>query len=117
MSAATPPSEWKQIAPLSPALLSMSLFPTKKQVLGLATNIFFFFLNFLSLIFTCVDGRAGKKLAESIVTEKLAACVNRVPGENFALEISYNHLQHTPPSSYLWFKSSNIWKGFGTFRY
>jgi len=28
-----------------------------------------------------VIGFVGKKLAESIVTEKLAACVNRVPGK------------------------------------
>ncbi|KAL2655772.1 hypothetical protein AAZV13_04G084600 [Glycine max] len=33
-----------------------------------------------SLILTHVGGCAGKKLAESIVKEKLAACVNRVPG-------------------------------------
>lgn len=86
----------------------------------MATNMFgffFFFLVSLSLIFTCVGGRAGKKLAESIVTEKLAACVNRVPGENFPLEICYNHLRHTVPFSYLGFKISNIWEGFGTSRY
>lgn len=29
---------------------------------------------------TVPNKEAGKKLAESIVTEKLAACVNRVPG-------------------------------------
>ncbi|KAG5142639.1 hypothetical protein JHK82_018334 [Glycine max] len=30
-------------------------------------------------------GCLGKKLTGSIVKEKLAACVNRVPGENFSL--------------------------------
>jgi uncharacterized protein involved in tolerance to divalent cations len=32
-----------------------------------------------------VVGFVGKKLSESIVKEKLAACVNRVPGNNFLL--------------------------------
>jgi len=60
-----------------------------------------------SLILTHVGGCAGKKLAESIVKEKLAACVNRVPGENFSL----------PNFVYLWFKTSNICRnGIGTYR-
>jgi uncharacterized protein involved in tolerance to divalent cations len=34
----------------------------------------------------------GKKLAESIVKEKLAACVNRVPGMHFLiLSLSTQH--------------------------
>lgn len=34
----------------------------------------------------------GKKLAESIVKEKLAACVNRVPGMHFIiLSLSIQH--------------------------
>lgn len=40
---------------------------------------------------TVPNKEAGKKLAESIVKEKLAACVNRVPGKNFLLLISYIH--------------------------
>jgi len=53
VSAATPPSEWKQIAPLSPALLSMSLFPTRKQVLGLAREMFGYLIFLISLLFSC----------------------------------------------------------------
>ncbi|RZC15811.1 Protein CutA, chloroplastic isoform B [Glycine soja] len=56
---------------------------------------------------TVPNKEAGKKLAESIVKEKLAACVNRVPGENFSL----------PNFVYLWFKTSNICRnGIGTYR-
>lgn len=37
--------------------------------------------------FIHVVGCVGKKLSESIVKEKLAACVNRVPGNNFLFPI------------------------------
>lgn len=69
----------------------MSLFPTKKQVPGILCPVpyFYFIVIFFGLM--NVVGSAGKKLAESIVKEKLAACVNRVPGKNFLLPVCCIH--------------------------
>lgn len=57
--------------------------------------VFFFFLPSgklklkpLYLLFKTYYLCAGKKLAESLVREKLAACVNRVPGMRFSLILS-----------------------------
>jgi len=73
------------------------------QVLETCEVVWFFNCSFFDFDACSIGGCAGKKLAESIVKEKLAACVNRVPGENFS-----------PPNFvYLWFKISNIWEEFG----
>ncbi|KAL2637918.1 hypothetical protein AAZV13_06G086100 [Glycine max] len=58
----------------------MSLFPTKMQVLETCEVVWFFNCSFFDFDACSIGGCAGKKLAESIVKEKLAACVNRVPG-------------------------------------
>lgn len=71
-----------------PSIVVYVTVPNKEagRVIVLISSKLMYLINLIVWLFVWFDACywfcAGKKLAESIVTEKLAACVSRVPGNN-----------------------------------